>query len=106
MQEIQRRKAWRGWGGGGLDKAGAEGEGEGGEDDYGGLNEEQRAVLAYTDAMTVGVKVSEEIFAEVRRRFDERGVVEITATVAGYNCVSRFLVALDVGEVGEGKKVE
>ena len=30
--------------------------------------------------------------------FGERGVVEITATVAAYNCVSRFLVALDVGE--------
>ncbi|KAF3057948.1 hypothetical protein GL218_05315 [Daldinia childiae] len=28
----------------------------------------------------------------------EREVVEVTATVAAYNCVSRFLVALDVGE--------
>jgi hypothetical protein len=28
----------------------------------------------------------------------DREVVELTATVAAYNCVSRFLVALDVGE--------
>jgi len=33
----------------------------------------------------------------------EREMVEVTATVAAYNCVSRFLVALEVGErVWEG----
>lgn len=84
-----------------------EGEGEGKHVDHGGgcggLNEMQCAVLAYTDAMTVGVRVSDEVFARLRRWFDERAVVEVTATVAAYNCVSRFLVALDVGEVSERK---
>ncbi|KAL7772882.1 hypothetical protein CFE70_002845 [Pyrenophora teres f. teres 0-1] len=56
------------------------------------------AVLAYTDAMTLDVTVPDEVFAALREHFSEKEVVEITATVAAYNCVSRFLVALDVGE--------
>ncbi|KAM0805593.1 4-carboxymuconolactone decarboxylase [Usnea florida] len=75
------------------------------QDGYGGLDEKQRAVLAYTDAMTIGVKVNNEIFGELKRHFDEREVVEITSTVAAYNCVSRFLVALDVGEMNDKKTV-
>lgn len=62
------------------------------------LSREQVAVLKYTDAMTRTVAVPEEVFQEIKACFNEREVVEITATVAGYNCVSRFLVALDVGE--------
>lgn len=65
------------------------------------MSERHRAVLAYCDAMTIGVKVDAEIFANVRSVFAEQEVVEITATVAAYNCVSRFLVALDVGEMSE-----
>lgn len=48
--------------------------------------------------MTIGVSVPDEVFAELKKHFSEQEVVEITATVAAYNCVSRFLVALDVGE--------
>ncbi|KAJ5996271.1 hypothetical protein N7499_007414 [Penicillium canescens] len=62
------------------------------------MNAEQRAVLRYTDAMTKTVAVPDDVFEELRACFDEKEVVEITATVAAYNCVSRFLVALDVGE--------
>ncbi|KFY08888.1 hypothetical protein V492_05828 [Pseudogymnoascus sp. VKM F-4246] len=63
-----------------------------------GFSDKQWAVIRYTDAMTRYVKVSEEVFAELKKLFSEQEVVEITATVAAYNCVSRFLVALDVGE--------
>ncbi|KAJ9271619.1 hypothetical protein DTO212C5_2411 [Paecilomyces variotii] len=62
------------------------------------LNRKQNAVLQYADAMTKSVKVPDEIFQELKDNFSEKEVVEITATVAAYNCVSRFLVALDVGE--------
>ncbi|EMD88081.1 hypothetical protein COCC4DRAFT_146140 [Bipolaris maydis ATCC 48331] len=55
-------------------------------------------LLAYTDAMTLDVQVPDAVFAELKKLFSEREVVEITATIAAYNCVSRFLVALDVGE--------
>lgn len=62
------------------------------------LDERYLAVLDYTDAMTMDVVVPEEVFGRLRGLFSEREVVEITATVGAYNCVSRFLVALDVGE--------
>ncbi|KAK4694209.1 hypothetical protein P7C71_g3341, partial [Lecanoromycetidae sp. Uapishka_2] len=95
LNELKERKAWQGW----EDTIGGGGEGEG--EVCGELSEKQRAVLAYTDAMTVGIKVPDEIFGHLKSRFEEREVVEITATVAAYNCVSRFLVALDVGEMSE-----
>ena len=55
-----------------------------------------RAVLAYADAMTRNIRVPDEVFAMVRALFPEREVVELTATIAGYNLVSRFLEALQV----------
>lgn len=61
----------------------------------------QWAVMAYTDAMTRDVRVGEEVFEKLKRYFGKKEIVEITATVAAYNCVSRFLVALDVGEMNE-----
>lgn len=56
----------------------------------------ERAALAYTDAMTRQVQVPDELFAEVERRFDTQELVELTATIAGYNLVSRFLEAMQV----------
>jgi alkylhydroperoxidase family enzyme len=57
---------------------------------------EERAVLAYTDAMTRDIRVPDALFSEIRAVFDEREVVELTATIAGYNLVSRFLVAMSL----------
>ncbi|KAF3384098.1 hypothetical protein DPV78_012771 [Talaromyces pinophilus] len=62
------------------------------------LSQMEGAVLRYTDAITKSVTIPEEIFQEVRTLFSNQEVVEITATAAAYNCVSRFLVALDIGE--------
>ncbi|KAI1455286.1 AhpD-like protein [Annulohypoxylon moriforme] len=83
-----------------LVSGGEEGEGERAKEEAlkAGLSEREWAVLRYTDEMTRNVKVSDEVFAELKGVFSEREVVEVTATVAAYNCVSRFLVALDVGE--------
>ncbi|KAI9758143.1 MAG: hypothetical protein M4579_003175 [Chaenotheca gracillima] len=72
-------------------------------DGEGGLSRREWAVLAYTDQMTKGVTVDDGVFARVREDFEEAQVVELTATVAAYNCVSRFLVALDVGEANGGE---
>lgn len=66
-----------------------------------GLDERQWAVIAYTDAMTSDIKVPDAVFTELKKWFNEREIVEVTATVAAYNCVSRFLVALDVGEMND-----
>jgi len=60
------------------------------------LDDDDRAVIAYTDAMTREIHVSDEVFARIRERFAERDVVELTATIAAYNCVSRFLEALRI----------
>ncbi len=62
------------------------------------LDEQHAALLSYTDAMTLDVQVKEDVFARLKECFNETEIVEITATIAAYNCVSRFLVALDVGE--------
>lgn len=59
-------------------------------------SKEERAVLAYTDAMTREIKVPDDVFAAVRAALDERETVELTATIAGYNLVSRFLVAMQL----------
>jgi len=56
----------------------------------------ERAVLAYTDAMTRDIRVEPAVFAEIARHFSHRHVVELTATIAAYNMVSRFLEALQV----------
>ena len=53
-------------------------------------------VLAYAEAMTLRVQVDQPLFDAVRRHFSEREVVELTATVASYNMVSRFLEALQI----------
>ncbi|KAJ4349192.1 hypothetical protein N0V95_004775 [Ascochyta clinopodiicola] len=72
------------------------------------LSKEERAVLEYTDQMTIGVQVEDDVAAALKDFLEDKQIVELTATVAAYNCVSRFLVALDVGECnGRGmKKVE
>ena len=57
---------------------------------------EQRALLAYTDAMTREIAVPEEIFAELRRHFTERQTVELTMLIGAYNMLTRFLSALKV----------
>lgn len=66
------------------------------------LSAQQWAVVNYTDAMTRGIVVPDRVFRALGTWFDDRQVVELTATVAGYNCVSRFLVALDVCEMNGG----
>lgn len=62
------------------------------------VEELYKAVIDYTDAMTRQVKVSDDEFGELQIRLGNQEIIELTATIAGYNAVSRFLVALDVGE--------
>ena len=56
----------------------------------------ERIVLELTDAMTRDIVVPDALMQRVSARFDAQGVVELVATVAAYNMVSRFLVALNV----------
>lgn len=64
--------------------------------DSAALTPAQRAVLAYTDSMTREIHVPDAVFDALRGSFNTREIVELTATIGGYNLVSRFLEALAV----------
>ena len=66
------------------------------------LSPEDIIALRYTDAMTKTVKVPDEVFEGLKVLFNPQQVLELTTTIAGYNCVSRILVALDIGERNNG----
>jgi len=53
-------------------------------------------VLELTQAMTRDIEVPDALFARVRAQFDDTQLVELVATIAAYNMVSRFLVALRI----------
>ncbi|MFN0071485.1 MAG: carboxymuconolactone decarboxylase family protein [Chloroflexota bacterium] len=56
----------------------------------------ERAVLAYTDAMTRDVQVSDAVFDALGQHFSERQIVELTVLIATYNMHTRVLGALQV----------
>lgn len=60
------------------------------------FDERERAVLAYTDTMTKNIQVPDDVFAPIKKFFDPREILELTATIGGYNLVSRVLEALQV----------
>ncbi len=56
----------------------------------------ERLVLQYTDAITRDLAVPDALYAELDKAFDVRTLVELTATIAAYNMVSRFLIAMRI----------
>jgi AhpD family alkylhydroperoxidase len=56
----------------------------------------QRDVLALADGMTREVQVDAALIQRLGRQLGERALVELVATVASYNMVSRFLEALQI----------
>jgi len=60
------------------------------------FSDDERLAMRYALAMTREVKVPAALFEEVKRRFPTTELVELTAAIATYNMVARFLVALEV----------
>lgn len=60
------------------------------------FDDEERALLILTDQSTRHVDVDAAVIEALKGYFGERQTVEAVATVAAYNMVSRFLVALAV----------
>jgi alkylhydroperoxidase family enzyme len=60
------------------------------------FNEAERATIALTDEMTRAVKVSDATIKRIRKVLPDDQVVELIGTIAGYNMVSRFVVAAGV----------
>jgi alkylhydroperoxidase family enzyme len=56
----------------------------------------ESVVIHYAAQMTLDVKVTDEVFAQMRQHFDTTQIVELTTAIATYNMVARFLVALGV----------
>ncbi len=61
------------------------------------LSHVQRMVIRLSDAMTRDIDVPDALYEEVRQRLDAQGQIDLVATIAAYNMVSRFLVALKIG---------
>lgn len=56
----------------------------------------ERALLELTDQSTRNVEVDAAVIEKLKAFFGEQQTVEAVATVAAYNMVSRFLVALAI----------
>jgi AhpD family alkylhydroperoxidase len=60
------------------------------------FDEAERAALAITDQMTRQVRVDRQSWQSARALWSDREIVELVATIASYNMVSRFLEALEI----------
>jgi 4-carboxymuconolactone decarboxylase len=56
----------------------------------------ERAALAYADAVTREIDVPEAVFAELRKHFNERQIVELTVLIGTYNMHTRVGQALQI----------
>ncbi len=56
----------------------------------------ERAALAYADAMVLQTSVPDEVFAELERHYDARGIVEISVLVGTYLMHNRVMKALAI----------
>lgn len=57
---------------------------------------EEEMLLRLTDHMTRDIEVPASLMSQITTRYTPQRVVELVATVAAYNMVSRFLVALNI----------
>ncbi|MGA2958125.1 MAG: carboxymuconolactone decarboxylase family protein [Thermodesulfobacteriota bacterium] len=60
------------------------------------FDESERATLALTYEMTRNVTVKKDTMAKIRSLLPTQQVVELIGTIAGYNMVSRFLIATGI----------
>lgn len=64
-------------------------------------DEQERAALAYADAMsTTGGNVDDHLFGRLQRHFSDDALVELTALIAWENASSRFNRALRIPSQG------
>ncbi|MFC1957224.1 carboxymuconolactone decarboxylase family protein [Chloroflexota bacterium] len=70
------------------------------------FNDEERAILQYTDEVTQNVSVTDQTFNTLKKFFDEQTIVELTLTAGYYGMLARVLVPLqvDIDEATIGTK--
>jgi len=64
----------------------------------------ERAALAYAEAMTLSTAVPDDVFAEVRRYFDDREIVELSVLIGTYIMHNRVMKALAIDLEPEGNR--
>ena len=55
------------------------------------FNDQERAILRYTEEVTANVKASPEVFEELSQILSQQELVELTLTIGFYNMVAQFL---------------
>jgi alkylhydroperoxidase family enzyme len=60
------------------------------------FTERERAALALADEMTRGARVADATFADVRRHYSERQIVELTVLIGTYLMHNRVFAALEI----------
>ena len=64
--------------------------------DNSAFTREEQLTIALTTQLTRDVRISDELFNLAQKKFGNEHLVEIVATIAAYNMVSRFLVAFEL----------
>ena len=61
------------------------------------FTEQEALILDLTDVMTKDIQVPDVLFDRIKAQFNDQQRLELVATIAAYNMVSRLLNALHVG---------
>ena len=65
------------------------------------FTDKEKACIAYAEAMTnSNLKVTPELMADLKKHFDDNGIVELTGLIAFQNMSAKFNSALDVPAQG------
>jgi 4-carboxymuconolactone decarboxylase len=64
--------------------------------DAGCFDEQERAVLQYTDELALNIRASDETFKGITEFLSQKEIVELTTTIGFYGMVSRTLEALQI----------
>jgi alkylhydroperoxidase family enzyme len=67
-----------------------------------GLSEQDRAVIAYADAVTRNVSVEDAVFARPKRFFSTRQIVELSIVIGAYNMHARVIEPLQIDPEADG----
>jgi 4-carboxymuconolactone decarboxylase len=60
------------------------------------FSSQERAALAYADAMTRDVNVPDDVFEAVRKHFGDSQIVELSVLIGTYNMHNRVMLALQI----------
>jgi alkylhydroperoxidase family enzyme len=60
------------------------------------FNEQERAVLQYTDEVSQNIRASDDAFANISKFLSEKEIIELTVTIGYYGMVCRTLEALQI----------